>query len=86
MPALDGANASTTADPAPAGAVAGCVVGAGEYLTNEAFLYRVAGLDGSGTDEMVELEDCYGLDVVRVPSRALRARRLRVVTPEAGRG
>ena len=86
MPALDGANGRTTADPAPTGAVAGPVIGAGKYLTNEVFLYRVAGLDGSGMDEVVELEDCYGLDVVTVPLRELRARRLRVVTPEASRG
>ena len=30
---------------------------------------------------MAEVEDCYGLDVVRVPMGDLLARRLRVVTP-----
>jgi hypothetical protein len=51
------------------------------YLTNEVFLYRVVGLAASETDEIVELEDCYGLDVVRVPVTDLDARRFRVVTP-----
>jgi len=55
----------------------------GIYLTNEVFLYRVAGVDASGADEMLELEDCYLLDVVRVPARAVRERRLRVVTAAA---
>jgi hypothetical protein len=58
--------------------------GVGVYLTNEAFLYRVVGLVAGGMDEIVELEDCYGLDVVRVPMRDLSARRLRVVTPTPG--
>jgi hypothetical protein len=31
--------------------------------------------------EMADLEDCYWLDVVRVPVSDMRARRLRVVTP-----
>jgi hypothetical protein len=53
----------------------------GVYLTNEVLLYRVAGFAASGTDEIVELEDCYGLDVVRVAVRDLSADRLRVVTP-----
>ncbi len=51
------------------------------YLTDGVFLYRVAGLVRRRADEMVELEDCYGLDVVTVPEADLRARRLRVVTP-----
>jgi hypothetical protein len=54
----------------------------GVYLTNEVFLYRVVGIVTSGTDEVVELEDCYMLDVVRVPVRALHERRLRVVAPQ----
>ena len=54
---------------------------AGVYLTNEVFLYRVVGLVASQAGEMVEVEDCYGLDVVRVPVASLRARQLRVVTP-----
>jgi hypothetical protein len=45
------------------------------YLTDEVFLYRVAGV-GAGT---VELEDCYRLDLVRVPLLDVRARGLRVV-------
>ena len=51
----------------------------GVYLTDEVFLYRVVGLVASGVERVVELEDCYGLDVVRVPVRALRRRGLRVV-------
>ena len=51
--------------------------GAGTYLTNEAFLYRVV----NTLDETVELEDCYRLDSVRISVRALRERRLRVVVP-----
>ena len=51
------------------------------YLTNEVFLYRVAGVVGSGADEVVELEDCYGLDSVKVSAVDLHARRLRVVAP-----
>ena len=51
------------------------------YVTDEVFLYRLAGVTARGTDEVVELEDCYGLDVVQVLLSDLRARRLRVVTP-----
>ena len=51
----------------------------GVYLTDEVFLYRVVGSVASGGDQVVELEDCYGLDVVRVFLRDLRARGLRVV-------
>ena len=51
------------------------------YLTNEVFLYRLVGLAGRGADEVVELEDCYGLDIVTVSAMDCRARRLRVVTP-----
>jgi hypothetical protein len=51
----------------------------GVYLTDEVFLYRVVGAAPSEVERVVELEDCYGLDVVRVPVRALRARGLRVV-------
>jgi len=53
--------------------------GAGLYLTNEVFLYRVIGIVASDIGEIVELEDCYSLDVVRVPIPALHQRRLRVV-------
>jgi hypothetical protein len=51
------------------------------YLTDDVFLYRVVARVGRGSDEAVELEDCYGLDVVTVSIAELRARRLRVVTP-----
>ena len=51
------------------------------YLTNEVFLYRLVGLAGRGADEVVELEDCYGLDIVTVSAMDCRARPLRVVTP-----
>jgi hypothetical protein len=54
----------------------------GIYLTNEVFLYQVVGHVASCADEMFDLEDCYGLDVVRVPGKELHARRFRVVTPE----
>ena len=53
----------------------------GVYLTDEIFLYRVTGSIGLGAALTIELEDCFGLDVVRVAADALRARRLRVVTP-----
>jgi hypothetical protein len=53
----------------------------GVYLTDGIFLYRVVGVGGSGSFAAVELEDCYGLDVVRVPAADLHPRRLRVVTP-----
>jgi hypothetical protein len=51
----------------------------GVYLTDEVFLYRVVRSVASGVEHVVELEDCYGLDVVRVPASALQARGLRVV-------
>jgi hypothetical protein len=47
------------------------------YLTDGVFLFRVAG----EADGIVELEDCYRLDLVRVPVTAVRARGLRVVMP-----
>jgi hypothetical protein len=53
----------------------------GVYLTDEVFLYRVVGVIAGGATELIELEDCYWLDVVRVSVKDLRARRLRVVTP-----
>ena len=55
--------------------------GAGVYLTDEVFLYRVVGLVTGGQGDVVQLEDCYFLDVVSVPVRNLTERRLRVVTP-----
>ena len=51
------------------------------YLTDGVFLYRVVDLLVTGEGEMADLEDCYGLDVVRVAVDDLRARRLHVVTP-----
>jgi hypothetical protein len=74
-------NPRTADGPVPAGAIAGHIDGAGAYLTDEVFLYRVVRFVASGVDEMVELEDCYWLDVVLIPVRDLRARRLRVVRP-----
>jgi hypothetical protein len=59
---------------------------AGMYLTDGAFLYRVAALVAVGGRRMVELEDCYRLDVVRVPASGLDARRLRVVIPASRAG
>jgi len=54
--------------------------GAGLYFTNGIFLYRVVGIGTSDIGAMVELEDCYSLDVVRVPIHHFHAGRLRVVT------
>jgi hypothetical protein len=53
----------------------------GTYLTDEVFLYRVVDVRVTGAGEMAELEDCYWLDIVRVPISDVLARRLRVVTP-----
>jgi hypothetical protein len=53
----------------------------GTYLTDEIFLYRVVRVVVTGADELIDLEDCYLTDVVRVPVTDVRARRLRVVTP-----
>ena len=75
MPGLHRADKHFEADaPGPAGAVTGQVDGPGVYVTNGVFLYRVVGLTGEAC-EVVEVEDCYRLDVVRVPARELRARR-----------
>ena len=82
MPALRGARDQRTEDSTSSGAIVGHVDRAGVYLTNEVFLYRVVGLVASDGDDLVEIEDCYGLDVVSVPLRDLRSRRLRVVTPD----
>jgi hypothetical protein len=65
-----------------AGGVAAPADMAGLYLTDEVFLYRVVGALPNAV-EVVELEDCYGLDVVPVPVSELRSRPLRVVTPAA---
>jgi hypothetical protein len=53
----------------------------GVYLTDEVFLYRVVDHVLDAGSETVEVEDCYGLDDVRVPASVLAARHLRVVTP-----
>ena len=85
MPRLFRAEDSSAAiAPAPAGIVARQPDGASLYVTDEVFLYRVVATAASAIGEMVEFEDCYSLDVVLVPMRALRARRLRVVTPAPG--
>ena len=83
MSALYGIDNSRTADGPPPPAMAGRIDGSCLYLTDEVFLYRVAGVVASGVSEMIELEDCYGLDIVCIPLRDLRARRLRVVRPAA---
>jgi hypothetical protein len=59
----------------------------GMYLTDEIFLYRAVGFATGDSDVLVDLEDCFGLDVVRVPMAHLRDRGLRVVRParDAGR-
>ncbi len=51
------------------------------YLTNEVFLYRVVDRVVTAAGEMVDVEDCYWLDVVRVAASDLALRHLRVVTP-----
>jgi hypothetical protein len=57
------------------------VFGEDVYLTNGAFLYRVIRGGATSEGELVELEDCYGLDVISISLRELHARRLRVVVP-----
>jgi len=52
---------------------------AGFYLTNEVFLYRFLGFVEGAADDVIELEDCYALDVVHVSFDDLWERRLRVV-------
>jgi hypothetical protein len=82
MSALHRAADCRTADgPVPVGADSGYADEAGMYVTDEVFLYRVVGRVAAPAGETVELEDCYWLDVVRVPASHLRARRLRVVKP-----
>jgi hypothetical protein len=57
---------------------------AGVYATDEVFLYRVIGFVTGEEEGLLEIEDCYGLDIVRVPVADVIARRLRVVTPLPG--
>jgi hypothetical protein len=71
---------AATGHRAPAGAVVHADE-VGMYLTDEVFLYRVVDVLATRAGEMAELEDCYWLDIVRVPLSDVRARRLRVVTP-----
>ena len=52
------------------------------YLTDEIFLYRVVDRLVTEAGEVADLEDCYWLDVVRVPAHELQERGLRVVRPE----
>ena len=70
--------ASVSAEHATAGAAR-----LGSYLTDEVFLYRVVSHVESEATVLVELEDCYLLDVVRVPVSVVHERCLRVVVPEA---
>lgn len=81
MPAPQRAQSAAGTNAPPAQPVAEKLDGAGVYLTNEVFLYRVVRFVVTAVGGMVELEDCFGLDVVRVPLAELRSRGLRVVTP-----
>jgi hypothetical protein len=74
-----GDHASTLSTALNSYLASGAPDGPGLYLTNGAFLYRVVRIVASDTGEMVELEDCYSLDVVRIPMPAFHERRLRVV-------
>jgi len=65
MPTLDRIATSSVSPDANAARLEG----AGVYLTNEVFLYRVIEVLPSEEGEMVELEDCYGLDVVTRSAR-----------------
>jgi hypothetical protein len=86
MPSRRSADAIRTADgPAPTLTAAETVGGADVYLTDEVFLYRVVRVLAGAAGEIVELEDCYLLDIVRIPVVDLGRRRLRVITPAAGR-
>jgi hypothetical protein len=62
------------------------VDGAVIYLTDEVFLYRVVDFVVREGNRMVDLEDCYKLDVVRVPVKGVRVRRLRTVIPAPDEG
>jgi len=82
MPTLDRHTSRRTANGSVLpDAIFAHIDGANVYLTNEVFLYRLVRFGTSEEGELVELEDCYGLDVVRVPVADLNARQLRVVTP-----
>jgi|RhiMetStandDraft_4_1073278.scaffolds.fasta_scaffold1369259_1 hypothetical protein len=80
MPALEDANSRRGAsEPGSTSGTCAPGVGVGAYLTDEVFLYRVVSIVADDVDEIVELEDCFRLDIVRVQASSLRARRLRVV-------
>ena len=65
----------------PVTGAAGDIHRVGVYLTNGVFLYRLVHVAETESGEMVDIEDCYGLEVVRVPWCDLLVHRLRVVTP-----
>ncbi len=72
--------------PASAGELAGRSDGSDTYLTDGVFLYRVVRSVSSGAGELVEIEDCFLLGVVRVQRADLRSRGLRVVMPSSAGG
>ena len=83
MPARNSIDSRTSGDPvqsvcrSPAGPLE-----SGVYLTDGVFLYRVVHSGAAGDHDLVELEDCHRLDVVRVAASDVRQRQLRVVTPD----
>ena len=82
MSAPNAADKPCTADrQIPQRPAVGLVATAGTYLTDGTFLYRAVGVCLNGAVETVELEDCYGLDVVQASLADVRARRLQVVRP-----
>lgn len=87
MQTIHRANTHRTVDGSvPGAAIAGQIDITGVYLTNEVFLYWVVGVVAGAAGKVVELEDCFLLDVVRVPLADLLARRLRVVASDRARG
>ena len=50
------------------------------YLTDGVFLFRIIGPICAGDDAVAQVEDCYSLNVIRIPVRELVARGLRPVT------
>ena len=63
------------------GELAGGDAGAGAFLTDEVFLYRVVRSVPGDVGELVELEDCFGLDIVQARVTDLSERGFRVVAP-----
>jgi len=86
MPTIDTSDTCRTPNGLAWAAAAGAYEAAGAYLTDGVFLYRVAGVVRGASGEMIELEDCFFLDVVEVPLADVRARRLRVVVPSGDHG